>query len=177
MWTGPHSPSFTRGYNQGFAGHICDRSHGGEGEGGGNGINTESQTRTLMTTTTTTTAAAATTNTTAVPVFKESTDIPVETGVSIGPTSKTVDIAGWLHIVGDIRNNGKSSATIEPQISGRVMNANNQTIGIEHATPLSTTIQPGQSTAFEMLVGGTGIPNLSDIASIQYHVGIVGSSK
>ena len=115
--------------------------------------------------------------TAAVPVFKESTDIPVETGVSIGPTSKTVDTAGWLHIVGDIKNDGQSSVTIEPQISGRVMNSNDQTIGIEYATPLTTTIQPGQSTAFEMLVGGTGIPNLSDIASIQYHVGIVGSSK
>jgi hypothetical protein len=112
-------------------------------------------------------------STTAVPVFKESTDILVETGVSIGPTTKTVDVAvAWLHIVGDIKNNGKSSVTIEPQISGRVMNANKQTIGIEYATPLSTTIQPGQTTAFEMLVGGTGIPNLSDIASIHYHVGI-----
>ena len=53
------------------------------------------------------------------------------------------------------------------------MNANNQTIWIEYATPLDTTIQPGQTTTFEMLVGGTGIPNLSDISSIQYHVGIV----
>jgi hypothetical protein len=111
--------------------------------------------------------------------FTESNDIPTAASkvFVVIPTTHTVDVAGWLHIVGDIRNNGKSSATIEPQISGRVMNANNQTIGIEHATPLSTTIQPGQSTAFEMLVGGTGIPNLSDIASIQYHVGIVGSSK
>ena len=57
------------------------------------------------------------------------------------------------------------------------MNANNQTIGIEYATPLSITIQPGQTSAFEMLVGGTGIPNPSDIYSILYHVGIVGSSK
>jgi hypothetical protein len=170
--TGPHSPSFTRGYNQGFAGHSCDRSHGGGGgsDGYGNGINTVSGTTAAAT-------ASTTTNTTAVPVFKESTDIPVETGISIGPTSKAVDIAGWLHIVGDIKNNGKSSATIEPQISGRVMNSNNQTIRIEYATPLTTAIQPGQSTAFEMLVGGTGIPDLSDIASIEYHVGIVGSSK
>jgi hypothetical protein len=133
---------------------------------GGSSINTVSGT-------TTTAATPTNTNTTTVPLFKESTDIPVSTNVSIGPTTKTVDVAGWLHIVGDIKNSGNSPATIEPQISGRVMNANNQTIGIEYATPLSTTIQPGQSTAFEMLIGGTGIPNLSDIASIQYHVGIV----
>jgi hypothetical protein len=163
--TGPHSSGFIRGYNQGFAGHSCSRhSHGG----GGNGINTIGGTTSPLTTTT---------KTTTTPVFKESTDIPVSTNVAVGPTTKTVDTAGWLHIVGDIKNSGKSSATIEPQISGRVMNANNQTIGIEYATPLSTTIQPGQSSAFEMLVGGTGIPNLNDIASIQYHVGIVDSSK
>jgi hypothetical protein len=78
--------------------------------------------------------------TSAAPLFKESTDIPVETHVSISPTIKTLDVAGRLHIVGDINNNRKCSAIIEPQISGRVMNANNQTIGIEHATSLSTTI-------------------------------------
>ena len=169
--TGPHSSGFIRGYNQGFAGHSCDRHHGSSDGGSGNGINTVSGTTIPQTTTTTAT------KTTTTPVFKESTDIPVSTNVAVGPTTKTVDTAGWLHMVGDIKNNGKSSVTIEPQISGRVMNANNKTIRIEYATPLSTTIQPGQSTAFEMLVGGTGIPNLSDIASIQYHVGIVGSSK
>jgi hypothetical protein len=68
---------------------------------------------------------------------------PVETHVLIGPTTKTVDVAGWLHIVCDIKNNGKSAVTIESQIFCRVMNANNRTIGIEYATPLSTTIQSG----------------------------------
>jgi hypothetical protein len=39
-----------------------------------------------------------------------------------------VDIAGWLHIVGYIKNNGTSSVTIEPTITGRVMNAELQSI-------------------------------------------------
>jgi hypothetical protein len=96
--TGPHSSGFIRGYNQGFAGHSCDRHHGSSGGGGsGNGINTAvSGTATPLTTTTAT-------KTTTTPVFKESTDIPVSTNVAIGPTTKTVDTAGWLHIVGNIR--------------------------------------------------------------------------
>jgi hypothetical protein len=161
--TGPHSTDFIRGYNKGFAGHDCHRHRdsGGSGSSGGSG---------------------GSASTTAPPPqqarlsFTESNDIPTTVAnkvIVVIPTTHTVDMAGWLHIVGDIKNNGKSSATIEPQISGRVMNSNNQTIGIEYATPLSTTIQPGQTTAFEMLVGGTGIPNQSDIASIQYHVGRV----
>jgi hypothetical protein len=154
--TGPHSHDFTRGYNQAFGGKSCSIHHGG---GGNDGSSTNS--------------VSSSSATSLAPLFKESTDIPVETHVSIGPTIKTLDVAGRLHIVGDIKNNGKSSAIIEPQISGRVMNANNRTIGIEYATPLSTTIQPGQSTTFEMLVGGTGIPNPSDISSIQYHVRII----
>jgi hypothetical protein len=109
--------------------------------------------------------------------FTESNDIPTAASkvFVVIPTTHAVDIACWLHIVGDIKNNAKSSVTIDPQISGRVMNSNNQMIGIEYANPLATTIEPEQTTAFEILVGGTGIPNLTDIPSIQYHVGIVSS--
>jgi len=172
--TGPHSGAFIAGYNQGFGGKSCHRHHDHGGSGGSSGSSSSSASASA-----TALVVAPTVNTTIQQTglsFTESNSISSNVLVVL-PTTHTVDVAGWLHIVGDIKNNGKSSVTIEPQISGRVMNANNQTIGIEYATPLSTTIQPGQSTAFEMLVGGTGIPNLSDISSIQYHVGIVASSK
>jgi hypothetical protein len=92
--------------------------------------------------------------------------------VMTNATNKFVDSVGTLHIVGELRNDATRALTAN-QIVATIYGLNNQTLGLDYATPTPDTLSPGQSGSFEFLVGtgSDGITDLSQISKVKYHVG------
>jgi hypothetical protein len=92
--------------------------------------------------------------------------------VMTGPTNKFVDSVGTMHIVGELRNDATRTLNVY-QIVATMYGLNNQTLGLDNATPTPDTLSPGQSGSFEFFVGTSsdGITDLSQIAKVKYHVG------
>jgi hypothetical protein len=92
--------------------------------------------------------------------------------VMTGSTNKFVDNVSTLHIVGELRNDATRTLNIY-QIVATIYGPNNQTLGLDNATPTPESLSPGQSGSFEFFVGTSsdGITDLSQIARLKYHVG------
>jgi hypothetical protein len=89
-------------------------------------------------------------------------------------TNKFVDSSGTLHIVGELRNDAIKTLNVN-QMVATIYGLNNQTLGLDYATPVPAALSPGQSASFEFFVGGDqpidGISDLSQIAKVKYHIG------
>jgi hypothetical protein len=109
--------------------------------------------------------------------FKEILEVsPSLKGVVMtSATNKFVDSIGTMHIVGELRNDGTKTLNVN-QMVATIYGLNNQTLGLDRATPTPATLSPGQSASFEFFVGGDqpldGISDLSQISKVKYHVGL-----
>ena len=108
--------------------------------------------------------------------FREVLEVsPLLKGIAMtSATNKFVDSIGTMHIVGELRNDAAKTLNVN-QMVATIYGLNNQTLGLDYATPVPTTLSPGQSASFEFLVGGDqpidGISDLSQIAKVKYHIG------
>lgn len=75
--------------------------------------------------------------------------------ITMGATNKYLDSSGAMHIVGEITNNGTTTATVF-SMTASIYGANNQILGIDYSSPTPPTISPGQSASFDFIVGGSG---------------------
>jgi hypothetical protein len=153
------------GGDGGGGGHHSHHHHHSHGGGSPNNI--------FPTTGTAATPAVSTSRSSGFS-FKEVLEIsPSLRGVVMtGPTNKFVDSVGTLHIVGELRNDATRTLATN-QIVATIYGLNNQTLGLDYATPTPDTLSPGQSGSFELLVGTSsdGISDLSQIGKVKYHVG------
>ncbi|MFL6412839.1 MAG: FxLYD domain-containing protein [Nitrososphaeraceae archaeon] len=95
--------------------------------------------------------------------------------VMTSATNKFVVSTGTMHIVGELRNDGTKTLNVNQMVAS-IYGLNNQTLGLDRATPTPATLSPGQSASFEFFVGGDqaldGISDLSQITKVKYHVGL-----
>jgi hypothetical protein len=115
------------------------------------------------------------------PHFTEYTDMPPNSQLILvkGKTAKHVDITGILHIEGEIKNTGSSTANGVSIIATFYDHAN-QTLGSETTSTNPDHLSPGQSAPFDInaivKVSGLGSDlansglDLRKVASVKYHI-------
>lgn len=105
-------------------------------------------------------------------VYKEYTDMPIDSPLYISSHSKhSSKIFGdkTLSLNGEIKNNGTETAEFV-QITATFYNEHNVTLGSDFAYTNPTSIDPGQSAPYKMDIGFGDDIEVDDIDHIKYHV-------
>lgn len=100
--------------------------------------------------------------------FLQSTDMPANSPVYIVSTSMNKDIGGFIHIAGEVNNNGTQAVSLVDVISS-FYDRNNLLLTSIEAYAIPYTLEPGQSAPFSLDVGPPEAPS-EEIDHVKYHL-------
>jgi hypothetical protein len=100
--------------------------------------------------------------------FRQTTDMPPKRPVYIISTSMSKDNVGFIHIAGEVKNNGTQVVSLIDVISS-FYDKNNLLLDSIEAYAIPYTLEPGQSAPFSLDVGPPRAP-IDEIDHVKYHL-------
>jgi hypothetical protein len=107
--------------------------------------------------------------------FRQTTDMPPNSPVHIVSTSMNKDFVGFIHIVGEVKNNGTQADSLVDVISS-FYDKNNLLLNSIEAYANPYTLEPGQTAPFSLDVGPPATP-INEIDHVKYHLTWTAPSK
>lgn len=107
--------------------------------------------------------------------FRQTTDMPPDSPVHIVSTSMSKDNVGFIHIAGEVKNNGTQAVSLVDVISS-FYDKNNLLLDSIEAYAIPYTLEPGQSAPFSLDVGPPAVP-IDEIDHVKYHLTWTSPSK
>jgi hypothetical protein len=100
--------------------------------------------------------------------FRQTTDMPPNSPVYIVSTSMSKDNVGFIHIAGEVKNNGTQAVSLVDIISS-FYDKNNLLLNSIEAYAIPYTLEEGQSAPFSLDVGPPRAP-IDEIDHVKYHL-------
>jgi hypothetical protein len=100
--------------------------------------------------------------------FRQTTDMPPDSLVHIVSTSMNKDNVDFIHIAGEVKNNGTQAVSLVDVISS-FYDKNNLLLDSIEAYAIPYTLEPGQSAPFSLDVGPPAAP-INEIDHVKYHL-------
>jgi hypothetical protein len=107
--------------------------------------------------------------------FRQTTDMPQDSPVYIVSTSMNKDNVGFIHIAGEVKNNGTQAVSLVDVISS-FYDKNNLLLNSIEAYAIPYTLEPGQTAPFSLDVGPPAAP-INEIDHVKYHLTWTSPSK
>jgi hypothetical protein len=107
--------------------------------------------------------------------FRQTTDMSPDSPVHIVSTSMNKDNVGFIHIAGEVKNNGTQAVSLVDVISS-FYDKNNLLLNSIEAYAIPYTLEPGQSAPFSLDVGPPATP-INEIDHVKYHLTWTSPSK
>jgi hypothetical protein len=106
---------------------------------------------------------------------RQTTDMPPDSPVYIVSTSMNKDNVGFIHIVGEVRNNGTQAVSLVDVISS-FYDKNNLLLNSIEAYASPCTLEPGQTAPFSLDVGAPAT-SINEIDHMKYNLTWTSPSK